>query len=117
MKLSRTWIIVGVIFLLAVLLLALVMLSRPKPETNLQKATLTLKWLYDPGFAGEMVATKNGYMKDEGLDLTIQPGGFEIDPIRLVAAEASQFGVAGADTFLIARSRGIPIVAIGSGYI
>lgn len=93
----------------------------PQPTTLTaaapMKATLTLKWLYDPGFAGEMVAKRADMFAKEGLDITIQPGGFEIDPVRLVASGASQFGVAGSDSFLIARSKGIPIVAIAAGYI
>lgn len=87
------------------------------PPTAKTEVTLTLKWLFDPGFGGEMVAAKSGLFEKENLQVTLQPGGFEIDPIRLVAGGASQFGVAGADSFLIARSKGIPIVAIGAGYI
>jgi NitT/TauT family transport system substrate-binding protein len=107
------------ILLVAVVILFRTGLRQSKPAAALAetRATLTLKWLYDPGFAGELVAKRGGLFANEGLDVAIQPGGFEIDPIRLVASGASQFGVAGADSFLIARSRGIPVVAIAAGYI
>lgn len=81
------------------------------------KATLRLKWVYDPGFAGEMVAAKSGFFKEKGLDLELKPGGFEADPIKLVASGSDTFGVAGADSFLLAREKGIPIVAFAAGYI
>lgn len=79
--------------------------------------SLRLKWTYDPGFAGELIAKKQGYFSDAGLDIDIQPGGFEADPIKLVASGGETFGVAGADTFLLARASGVPIVAFGAGYI
>jgi len=80
-------------------------------------ATLRLKWVYDPGFAGEMVAAKAGYFRDAGLDVTLKPGGFESDPIKLVASGSDTFGVAGADSFLLGRAKGVPIVAFAAGYI
>lgn len=76
-----------------------------------------LKWVFDPGFAGEMVAAKAGFFTKQGLDVELRPGGFEADPIRTVAAGADEIGVAGADSFLLARAKGIPLVAIAGGYL
>jgi len=42
---------------------------------DLTKATLRLKWLPQTQFAGFYVAVAKGYYKDEGIDLTINPGG------------------------------------------
>lgn len=80
-------------------------------------ATLRLKWLYDPGFSGEMVASKAGLFEKLGLNIEIRPGGFDADPIRLVASGADTIGVTGADSFLLARAKGVPIVAIAAGYL
>jgi NitT/TauT family transport system substrate-binding protein len=79
--------------------------------------SLRLKWLYDPSFAGEMVAAKAGIFEKCGIKVEIKPGGFESDPVKLVAAGADNIGNAGADSFLIARSKGIPIVAIAGGFL
>lgn len=117
MRGRRFWVLGILAVILIAVSLVLVLRPREQPAQQAFRATLTLKWLYDPGFAGEMVAVRKGFLNQEGIDLSIQPGGFEIDPIRLVASGSSQFGVTGADSFLIARSRGVPIVAIGSGYI
>jgi NitT/TauT family transport system substrate-binding protein len=81
------------------------------------KATLRLKWIYDPGFAGEMVAARSHFFTDSGLELELKPGGFEADPIKLVASGSDTFGVAGADSFLLARAKGVPIVAFAAGYL
>lgn len=80
-------------------------------------ASLRLKWLYDPGFAGELVAAKAGLFKKHDLTVDIRPGGFDADPIKLVASGADTIGVAGADTFLLARAKGVPIVAFAAGYL
>lgn len=79
------------------------------------EVSLRLKWVLDPGFAGEMVAAREGFFGN--LTVEIRPGGFEADPIRLVATGADGFGHAGADTFLLARANGVPIVALAAGYI
>lgn len=81
------------------------------------KTTLRLKWVYDPGFAGEMVAAQAGFFKEKGVEVELKPGGFEADPIKLVASGSDTFGVAGADSFLLAREKGVPIVAFAAGYI
>lgn len=85
--------------------------------TRKNELSLRLKWLYDPGFAGEMVADRRGLFEQNGITLAIRPGGFESDPIKLVSNGSDTFGVAGADSFLLARSKGIPIVAFAAGYI
>jgi len=77
------------------------------------KATLRLKWVYSAGFAGPIMGKEKGFFKKRGLDLTINPGGPQLDPIKLVAAGTDQFGITGADRLLLARQEGFPVVAIG----
>jgi NitT/TauT family transport system substrate-binding protein len=91
--------------------------SQELSATNPKPVSLRLKWVYDPGFAGEMVAAKAGFFKEAGLDVSLKPGGFEADPVKLVASGSDTFGVAGADSFLLARAKGVPIVAFAAGYL
>lgn len=91
--------------------------ARPDSTAAVEGVSLRLKWVFDPGFAGEMVAAKRGFFRQRGIDVELKPGGFEADPVRLVASGADDFGVAGADAFLLARSRGVPIVAVAAGYL
>lgn len=113
MKTSKT-LIAGIVFL------TLVLSGCQRPDKIARETlstTLRLKWVFDPGFAGEMVASKAGYFHDAGVDVALKPGGFESDPIKLVASGSDTFGVAGADSFLLARAKGVPIIAFAAGYL
>lgn len=71
-----------------------------------------LKWLPGALYLGSIAAKHKGYWAEEGLDVTIEPGGFEADPIKLVAAGSNDFGITGGEQLLQARANGVPIVAI-----
>jgi NitT/TauT family transport system substrate-binding protein len=45
------------------------------------KVKLTLQWVTQAQFAGYYAALDKGYYKEEGIDLTIQPGGPDVNPI------------------------------------
>jgi len=75
-----------------------------------------LKWILYSGWAGELLADSEGFWEEEGLSVSMNPGGFELDPLRLVASGADEIGVAGADQILIARERGLPLVAFAVQY-
>jgi NitT/TauT family transport system substrate-binding protein len=78
--------------------------------------TLRLKWFHQAQFAGFYVANARGYYKSAGLDLDIQPGGPDFPAIQMVAGGNEQFGVTGADQILIARGKGVPVVALAVIY-
>jgi len=65
-------------------------------------------------FIGDYVALENNFWKESGLEIQIQPGGFEHDAIKLVASGADAFGVSSGPQLLQARANGVPVVAIGS---
>ena len=50
------------------------------------KVTLQLKWVTQAQFAGYYAALEKGYYDDEGLDVTIKPGGPDITPEQVVAS-------------------------------
>ena len=87
--------------------------SEPKAPV---KCSLRLKWIMVSGFSGELAAKENGYFAEEGLDVTVLPGGMENKPEKLVAAGADTFGITGADGILLARAKGIPLVAFAAQY-
>lgn len=78
--------------------------------------TVRLKWFNQAQFAGFYVAKTNGYYKDSGLDVSIQPGGPDFPAIQMVAGGNEQFGVTSADQILVARSKGVPVVALAVLY-
>jgi len=78
--------------------------------------TVRLKWFNQAQFAGFYVAQTKGFYKAEGLDVNIQPGGPDFPAVQMVAGGNEQFGVTGADQILIARSKGVPVVALAVLY-
>ena len=77
-----------------------------------QKASIRLLWLNQAQFAGCYAAQARGFYKDEGVDVTLNPGGPDMNPAQLVASGADTFGVAAGPDILAARSNGVPVVAI-----
>src|SRR5262249_8482510 len=48
------------------------------------KVTLQLKWVTQAQFAGYYVAKDKGFYKEEGLDVTIKPGGPDVAPEQVL---------------------------------
>lgn len=82
-------------------------------KQELTKINLRLKWLVQVHSAGEIVADKKDFFKRNGLECNILPGGPDFNSIKLVAAGTDDYGVTSADQLILARKKGIPIVAIG----
>jgi len=74
-----------------------------------------LGWLANAQMAGDFTALGKGFFKDAGIDLKIQPGGPNIDPIQIVAGGGVPFGNVSSVAVLVnARSRGLPVKAFGT---
>ena len=84
------------------------------PASAAEKVSLRLKWLAQAQFAGFYVAKAKGFYDQSGLDLTINPGGPNLNVETLVASGNDTFGLAGGtETVLLAREKGLPLVCIG----
>lgn len=82
----------------------------------MEKVTFRLAWVPDMAEVGVFVAKEQGYFAREGLDVTIEPGGFGLDPIKLVASGSDDYGIGGAGNLLLARAQGVPVVAVGAEF-
>lgn len=80
------------------------------------EASLRLAWVFDMAEVGVFVAKEQGFYEKEGIDLDIQAGGFGLDSFKLVAAGSNDFGVGGAGNLLLAREKGMPLVAIAAEF-
>jgi NitT/TauT family transport system substrate-binding protein len=79
------------------------------------KVSIRLKWLHQAQFAGYYVAKDKGFYKEEGLDVTINPGGPQLVAENLVAAGTDDFAQGGGmETTLTGRDKGLPLVAIAA---
>jgi len=81
-----------------------------------ESVTLRLKWFHQAQFAGFYVAKEKDFYKSVGLNLDIQPGGPDFPAVQMVAGGNEQFGVTGADQILVARGKGVPVVALAVLY-
>jgi NitT/TauT family transport system substrate-binding protein len=80
---------------------------------DLDKVTLQSKWVVQAQFAGYYAAKDKGYYKDEGLDVTIKPGGPDIVPEQVVLGGRAEFGIDWLDSLLAFRDKGNDLVNIG----
>ncbi|MDD3383177.1 MAG: ABC transporter substrate-binding protein [Bacilli bacterium] len=85
-------------------------------ESNNQNISLRLKWINQAQFSGFFIADSKGFYEEKGLNVKIEAGGPNISPIQMVVSGANDFGIVGADQIILAREKGIPIVAIGVIY-
>ena len=74
--------------------------------------TLQLKWVTQGQFAGYYVAKDKGYYDEEGLDVTIKPGGPDIAPEQVIAGGGADVIVDWMPSALATREKGVPIVNI-----
>ena len=81
-------------------------------EDALQSVTVQLKWVTQAQFAGYYAALEEGYYEDEGLDVTIRPGGPDIVPEQVVLGGQAEFGLNWLDNTLATRDQGGEIINI-----
>jgi NitT/TauT family transport system substrate-binding protein len=81
-------------------------------EQPRDKVTLQLKWVTQAQFAGYYAALEQGYYADEGLDVTIKPGGPDITPEQVVASGQAEFGIDWLPSLLATRDQGGKIVNV-----
>ena len=78
--------------------------------------TLQLKWVTQGQFAGYYVAAAKGYYSDEGLDVTILPGGPDVAPTQVLAGGGADVVVDWMPSALAAREKGLPLVNIAQPF-
>jgi len=83
---------------------------------QMDKVTLQLKWVTQAQFAGYYAAFEQGFYEDEGLDVTIRPGGPDIVPEQAVLGRQAEFGIDWLDNLLATRDQGGKIVNIAQLY-
>jgi len=78
--------------------------------------TLQLKWVTQAQFAGYYVAAEKGFYEEEGLNVTIKPGGPDIAPPQVIAGGGADVVVEWMPAALAARERGVPLVNIAQPF-
>ena len=78
--------------------------------------TLQLKWVTQAQFAGYYVAKDKGFYEEDGLDVTIKPGGPDIAPPQVIAGGGADVIVDWMPSALAAREKGVPLVNIAQPF-
>jgi len=81
-------------------------------EGERDNVTLQLKWVTQAQFAGYYAALEKGYYDEEGLNVTIKPGGPDITPEQVVASGSAEFGIDWLPSLLATRDKGSDLVNI-----
>ena len=74
--------------------------------------TLQLKWVTQAQFAGYYVAKDKGMYDAVGLDVTIKPGGPDINPSQVIAGGGADVVLDWMPSALATREKGVPLVNI-----
>ncbi len=75
---------------------------------------VSLDFFANPNHIPLYVALDNGYFADEGVDVDIFVPANPSDPVKLAAAGAVEMALTPQINYLIARSEGLPLMAIGA---
>lgn len=86
--------------------------SDDESSDGLIKITFQSKWIPQAQFMGYYTALDKGYYKDEGLDVTINPGGSDINVPSVVESGSAQIGTTNLYNVLSYQEQGYPLVAI-----
>ena len=85
-------------------------------DAHANDVTLQLQWVTQSQFAGYYVALENGYYEEEGLNVTILPGGPDIAPPQVLAGGGADAMLNWMPSALAARERGLPVVNIAQPF-
>jgi NitT/TauT family transport system substrate-binding protein len=80
------------------------------------EVTLQLKWVTQGQFAGYYAAKDKGFYEEEGLDVTINPGGPDIAPPQVIAGGGADVIVEWMPAALASREKGVPLVNIAQPF-
>ena len=85
---------------------------RPTQSADPNVIEIQLNWHPEAEHGGYYAALVHGYYADEGLTVTLKPGGAEVPVMESVATGRVAFGVDNADKLLRARSSEADVVAL-----
>lgn len=85
--------------------------------TKPTSVTLRLNGAFSAKFAGEIVAARAKLFERNGINVELKERGESVDSVASVVSGDDTFGVTDGIGFLMARSKGQPIVAFAAGFL
>jgi NitT/TauT family transport system substrate-binding protein len=88
--------------------------EKQRASNGLTPVRLQTDWYPQPEHGGFYDAQIRGYYKDEGLDVTILPGGPYVNTSQQVSSGTVQFAMGSSDNTLESVGNGVPLVAVAA---
>lgn len=88
--------------------------DRLSPASTQAQITLALDWFPNPDHAGIYTGISKGRFKEVGLKVSAKPPSDPSLPIKNVAADRVDLAISYEPEVLIARERGLPVVAVAA---
>ena len=85
-------------------------------DGHADEVRLQLQWVTQAQFAGYYVALDQGFYEEEGLAVTVLPGGPDIAPPQVLAGGGADVMLNWMPSALAARERGLPVVNIAQPF-
>lgn len=104
----------AVLFTLFAVLLGACGGAAPAPAAEPDKVTVQLSWFHGVEYAGFYAAVDKGYYADANIEVVLNAGGPEINPIDEVNNGNAQFGITSGDSLIMARTAGQNFVAVAT---
>jgi ABC-type nitrate/sulfonate/bicarbonate transport system substrate-binding protein len=86
----------------------------PPPTATPDSVTVQLSWFHGVEYAGFYAAVEKGYYAEENINVSLNPGGPEINPIDEVKNGNAQFGITSGDSIIIAKTTQQNFVAVAA---
>ena len=86
------------------------------PALAADEVKLQLKWVTQAQFAGYYVAAAKGFYEEEGLNVTILPGGPDVAPTQVIAGGGADVVIDWMPSALAAREKGLALVNIAQPF-
>jgi NitT/TauT family transport system substrate-binding protein len=83
-------------------------------QGEVKDVKIVLNWFAKAQHGGVYAARENGLFEENGLNVTIEPGGPQVSSINMVASGKADFGLAHADQIVNARNEGIELVDVAT---
>lgn len=100
----------------AVLALLLTACGGAAQQGGRTSTSIVLNWFPEPEHGEFFGAQVSGAYKKAGLDVKIVSGGPQVSAVQLVASGKADFGISDGDSIALARSQGIPVVAVAADF-
>ena len=76
------------------------------------KIRVQLSWIPDGQFAGYLMARDKGFYRDENLDVTLLPGGPNVNAVQQVVTGAADMTINKVSELYAARDKHLPVISI-----